>query len=548
MKTAFKPASTPVLTEINDKIKKKENFVTGEVEEIVQQKEQLKEYHGHYTLEFFDEGGKLVEKVEADNATPIIYSQLGTTRQLNDVGLVAKANKFVWSDFQYPKFFDEGYIFFTNEDGRQEENVQGAIPSGRVSGFTTIDKAYSGDNVFAGSLNTSLCTVESGHHVTTLTYVSDFALERANGTFDTCWLGHVSNGRSETDFSNMQFKCGGQFKPVDFLSPKLNASVSNSKFTFFPLDGYTYFGQDWANKGFYIYQSQEDSNDFTLQVIDVLDNFKNLEESGVTVYNNKPAIFKRKAVATNQFELMCFDLVKDSAFTLTSSDVIKLSTASLPNHADLRLMHVKSFDNALYAIFKPLESYGKEAVLYVVKYSHNGQTYYNHLTFNYTTSAYNVAMDQYKMQNSVDVYRINDVDYFVLAYENGMNHQYATVYYHPITNESQVLTKDVLNAFVTTPGSDNAIWRQLEPNGLFFSQSMSSQELKMMALMAPFSHTKIPTTVKDSSQSMRVTYTIKIYHNVCQQYLPNISSQEVFHLPNEDKKGIIGRIKSVFSS
>ncbi len=134
-----------------------------------------------------------------------------------------------------------------------------------------------------------------------------------------------------------------------------------------------------------------------------------------------------------------------------------------------------------------------------------------------------VSQDKFKTQSAVDVYRINDVDYFVIAYDHNLNNQYATPYYCALTNENKVVDRSKLNAFSNAPGANSSIWRQLEPNGLFFSQTHSRGSncaLKLMALMAPFSHTKINTTVKDSSQSMRLTYTVKIYHNIAEQYLP----------------------------
>ena len=570
METHFKPASPQVLSEIRDKKKRKENFITGEVIETIEKKEQLSNLHGHYTLEFFNEAGEMVEKVEADNAVPLVYSQLGTTRQLADVGIQHLASKDEWGGFNFPKFFNEGFIFYTQENNIQEEHIQGAIPSGQAIGLSTLDQAYSGNATFAGSINQSLCTVESGHNVTTMTYAIDFALERGNGTFDTVWLGHLSNQRYESSFTEMKFKVGGHMRYVDVLSPKFSELNPDLKFSsntthpvFYPLGGYTHFGQNYSTdsksdvQGFFLYDSAPGTNEATLQKVEVLNNeFNTCEAGGATVYKGKPAIMKRQPVATNTYELVYFDLIKDTTFQLTNPQVIKLSTASIPNHNKLRLIHVKSFDNALYAFFKPVEEWSLDpkALFYCVKYSSDGKTYYGHTTFNYDSGATGVATDQYKLQSSLDVYRINGVDYMVLAYSHGMDHGNATVHYHVITSENKVLDKSKMNAFVETPRSNSAIWRQVEPNGLFFAQTCdfgSNSKLKLLALIPPFSHTKIPTTVKDSSQSMRLTYTIKIYHNVAEQYLPQKASLEEKILPIEDKEennGVFSKIKSVFSS
>ena len=573
MQSEFKPASVVGVTEIRDKKKKKENFITGEITETIEAKQQLKHIKGEYTLEFFDENGKLTEKIEAENATPIIYSKLGTSRQLSDLGVLNKAEKYSWGDFAYPKFFDEGFIFFTQENNLQSEHIQGAIPSGQTIGLTTIDNAYTGSSTFAGSVNKSLSTVEAGHNVTTLTYVSDFSLEKSNGTFDTVWLGHHTNNRSETSYNEMKFKVGGHLKFVDFLSPTFNTINPDVTFSknenypaFLPLDGYTYFGQNFKNdsnsdrQGYFIYDSAPETNETSFQKVVVLNNeFNSCEASGPAVYRGKPAVIKRMPTATNSYELVYFDLIKDSSFQLTNPQVIKLSTASLPNHSDLRLIHVKSFENALYAIFKPVEtSFDKAAIIYCVKYSANGQTYHGHTTFNYDEGSSNVAQDSFKMQHFTDVYRINNVDYLIVAYEHNLNSQYATTYYCAITNENKVVDKSKLNAFSETVGSNNVIWRQLEPNGLFFSQSCGlsgNSMLKLSALMPPFSHTKIATTTKDASQSMRLTYNVKIYNNIAEQYLPAKtalnSTLEEKNLHFEEVEGnnsIFSKLKSVFTS
>ena len=259
---------------------------------------------------------------------------------------------------------------------------------------------------------------------------------------------------------------------------------------------------------------------------------------------------KRKPVSTNLYELVYFDLIKDSTFQMVNPQIIKLSTASLPNHEDLRLMHIKSFDDALYAIFKPVESeWGEPATIYCVKYSSDGITYYGHTTF--TADSNNFAQDKHLTQSAVDVYRINNVDYFVIAYDPGMNHQYAIPYYIALTNENKVVDKSKMNAFSEVTGQNQTVWRQIEPNGLFFTQSGFSQDslLKLVALMPPFSHTKIQTTVKDASQSMRLTYTVKIYHNISQQFLlPKSSLEEINVLTEEEeeKNRIFSKIRSIF--
>lgn len=569
METRFKPASPHILSEIRDKKKRKENFITGEVIESVEKKEQLTNIRGDYCLEFFDKGGKLVEKIEAENATPLLYSRLGTTRQLSDLGILSKTSNYIWGDFSYPRFFDEGFIFFTQENNLQTESIRGAIPSGNLIGMSVLDQTYTGESNFAGSVNQSLCTVEAGHNVTTMTYAVDFTLERGNGTFDTVWLGHHTSNRYEQGFNEMKFKVGGSFKPVDNLSPafsSINQDLSFSKNDsypdFFPLDGYTYFGHNFDDdsnsdmQGYFIYDSTPGSNEVTLQRVEVLNNeFNSCEAGGAAVYKGKPAVMKRKPVSTNLYEFLSFDLIKDVSFQLTNPQSVKLSTASLPNHPDLRLIHIKSFENALYAIFKPFEAeWGKDAVIYCVKYSNDGTTYYGHTTFNFDAGSTGVSQDKFKTQSAVDVYRINDVDYFVIAYEHNLNNQYATPYYCALTNENKVVDRSKLNAFSNAPGANSSIWRQLEPNGLFFSQTHSRGSncgLKLMALMAPFSHTKINTTVKDSSQSMRLTYTVKIYHNIAEQYLPPKKSLEENLLLSEDQEeniSIFSKFKSVFST
>ena len=572
MQSEFKPASVVGVTEIRDKKKKKENFITGEITETIEAKQQLKHIKGEYTLEFFDQDGNLTEKIEAENATPIIYSKLGTSRQLDDLGIKGKGSKDIWGNFSYPRFFDDGFIFFTQENNLQTEHVQGAIPSGQTVGLTTIDSAYTGSATYAGSVNKSLSTTEAGHNVTTLTYVSDFSLEKSNGTFDTVWLGHVSNQRYESSFEEMRYKVGGHFKHVDFLSPKFSSMIettfskNESYPQFFPIDGYTHFGQNFENdsnadmQGYFIYDSAPDTNEATFQKVTVLnDAFNNCEAGGAAIYRGKPAIIKRMPTATNSYEVVYFDLSKDSVFQLTNPQVIKLSTASLPNHADLRLMHIKSFENALYAIFKPVEtSWDAQAVCYIVKYNATGSTYQSHTTFNFDSGSGTVAQDKFKLQGSTDIYRINNVDYFVIAYNHGFDHRNAPVYYCAITNENKVLSKPQLNAFVEVPERNYMLWRQLEPNGLFFSQTGelgNNSMLRLAALMPPFSHTKIQTTTKDASQSMRLTYSVKIYHNIAEQYLPrktalnstleenNLHSEEI-----EENNSIFSKIKSVFSS
>lgn len=562
METHFKPASPHILSEIRGKKKRKENFITGEVTETVEKKEQLSHIRGEYCLELFDQDGQLVEKIAAENATPIIYSKFGTNRQLDDIGVLGKTGKHLWTACSYPKFFDEGFLFFTQENTTQTEHIQGAIPSGTVVGLSTIDKAYTGESSFAGTVNTSLSTVDAGHQVTTLTYVADFALEKANGTFDTVWLGHHTNNRYEQGFNEMKFRVGGHFKNVDVLSPTLKELLNDYTFptnqypVFLPLDGYRFWGQNYKqddnSQGYYFYDYEPDSNEVNVQKISVLnEEFNSCEAGGPAVYKGKPAVMKRKPVSTNLYELVYFDLIKDSTFQMVNPQIIKLSAASLPNHEDLRLMHIKSFDDALYAIFKPVESdWGRPATIYCVKYSNDGSTYYGHTTF--TADSSNFSQDKHLTQSAVDVYRINNVDYFVIAYDPGMNHQYAIPYYVALTNENKVVDKSKMNAFSEAVGQNQTVWRQIEPNGLFFTQSGFSQDslLKLVALMPPFSHTKIQTTVKDASQSMRLTYTVKIYHNISQQFLLPKSSLEEKNLLTEEaeeKNSIFSKIKEIFS-
>lgn len=572
METRYKPASASVLSEIRDKKKRKENFVTGEIVELIEKKEQLTNIKGEYCLEFFDENGKLVEKVEAENATPDIYSRLGTTRQLIDLGIQYKKGDYIWGDFAYPRFFDEGFIFFTQENQLQTEHIQGAIPSGKLVGMSTLNEAYTGEAEVAGTINKSLCKVEAGHNVTKMTYVADFSLEKANGTFDSVWLGHHTNQRNNQDFNEMRFKVGGHFKNVDYLSPKFSTLNNDYEFkadtypSFFPLSRYRYFGQNYQNnanangQGYFIYEATADSNDVLLQKVEVLDNeFNSCEAGGAGVYKNKPAVLKRQAVSTNLFEFIYFDIVKDVNYQLINPQSIKLSTASLPNHADLRLIHIKSFNNALYAIFKTVEDSDK-AMFYCVKYSNDGLTYYSHTTFTYDDQQHSIARDTHKLQHCVDVYRINDVDYLILSYTNNLVNEYATTYYCALTNENKMITKSKLNAFSEAAGKPCAIWRQLEANSLFFAKSdfSNNSHLKLVALMPPFSHTKIQTTTKDSSQSMRLTYTVKIYHNVADQYLPQqnavkedlllLEENNLLKEENKENISLFDKIKSIFSS
>lgn len=575
MKSEFKPAGANYAeTEWRKKRKTYYNAKTGETTEMVEPRELLKNIRGEYTLEFFDENGELTQKIEAENAVPAIYSQLGVTRALTDIGLLDKTGKHIWNNFSYPKFFDEGFIFFTQENTIQQESIKGAIPSGEMVGMSTINSAYTGEIPQVGTVNTNMTTVESGHQVTRLTYVTDFTMEKANGQFDTVWLGHYGSRRYEQDYQEMLFKTLGHFKEVDYLSPAFNTIDSGIEFAkdidypeFLPLDGWTYWGQTYqisgsaTRQGYYLYDHSPDMNEVTLQRVEALNGeFDDCAAGGPGVYQGKPAILKRQAVATNMFEFVYFDLYKDNTYQLNNPRVVKLKTESLPNHADIRLIGIKSFDDALYAFFKNYEaSWGVEGVVYCVKYSADGSTYYGHTTYEFGPESYNISQDTYKLKSCVDVYRLNDVDYFVIAHDNNLNNRYATVYTTAITNENKVVNKDKLNAFCEVPGNGCGLWRQVHPNELFFSQSYGiggAGTLRLWALMVPFSHTKIQTVSKDASQSMRLTYTVEIKHNITAQYLGEKDKLQPASLEEplssteepEENISIFSKIKSVFSS
>lgn len=567
METTFKPEITGHTIELVEKKKSHKNYITGERSETVETREQLKHVKGEYKIELFNEAGEKIEEVIAENATPLIYSQYGTTSTLEKLGLQSRLGKNSWGSFSPDRFFDDGMIFLTKEGTTQVESTLGAIPSGKPIAFSTLNQAYTGDLATAGTFNESKSSVEAGIQNSTLTYVVDFTLEKGNGTFDTAWLGYWGSGRYDNNYKEMSQKVNGHFKLVDDLSPtykKMDHGMTFARYTdypdFYPLNnGYTYFGQTYYNdrtdtpNAFYLYDFNPDDNDFIFQRFDdLLDgSFNTCEEGGAGVYLNHPAILKRKAVATNIHEFVYFTMKKDIAYTLIDPVVVKLRTESLPNHEDLRLIGIKSFEDVLYAFFKPKGTAEGKGIAYVVNYTPDGQTYRSHTTINYGEGTNVINQDEYRLKNFIDVYRLNNVDHLILGHSNSLTTQYASVYSTALSNENKVITSfDNLSAFPNAIGDNTSLWKQIQPNSLFFSQSTTSEngQIRLYALMVPFSHTKINTITKDVSQSMRLTYTLKLYHNVSAQYLgekPDLN-QAIAIPATVEAAGFMSRIKTAY--
>lgn len=568
IQTTFNPEGiTPSIHKMKKK-KSRFNHETGEYMETIQEKDALKNIKGHYKIELFDKDGNPTETIEADNATPYIYSMLGTHRSLHDLGVGTK-NDTAYDQFRFETIFDKGHLFLTNEENKQEESVRGAIPTSRATGIAVLDQAYTGDNVAAGTVNVSQKTVVKGINSTTMTYIFDFALERGNGTFDTVWLQHSTGNRYENDYKLMTYTNNGHWKTIDYLSLKNEDMGHGIAFTqiedfpeFYPLDGFTYWGQTYMKHhsqtlphGFYVYAIDAESDEYTLQPV-VIENsqFNDVIEGGAGVWNGKPSVLKRKATATNIYEVLVYDLVSDvGGYRVTNQQVKQLRTESIPNHADLRLIQVKTFDDVIYAIFKPVDP-DKAAVAYCVKYDASTLNYINHTTFNFNSDYYNHKHDEYRLKSNVDVYRINDLDYLIVHDQDQFKMNYGLTYSIHLTNENKVVDISHCNAFPTL-SRGQGLPRQVYPNGLTFidsdNASLGTNRVRLLALLAPFSHTKINTVNKDSSQSMRITYTIKVYHHILDQFLTPDSSLEENLLLSEDQEeniSLFSKFKSVFST
>ncbi len=178
---------------------KKQNFLTGEVLEIVKEKP-FKTVRGVHTVELFDAWtGKIVERIESENFISKIMEEL--QRQAALFAFLADSldtsytspryNGPMDSLSKYNTIFDVPWYFgsfpmsniiLTDYDGPEDPENE-IIMRGRVIGWAGKKSTYSGSDTKRGSLNSSESFVKPGH----IHLVYDWPTHAANGTFQSVY-------------------------------------------------------------------------------------------------------------------------------------------------------------------------------------------------------------------------------------------------------------------------------------------------------------------------------------------------------------------------
>lgn len=178
---------------------RKENFVTGEVIEMLKHKVSSIPIRGFTKVELFDEKrfGKKVEEVTAENFISINmkdYLEYILIREYSQIGAWSTSSKTYYESNMRPitsRFFPFDTIALTT-DSRPENPQNERVVMGDIVGFA-FKNEYVGTDTKRGTINTTESYTDKG----IAHFVFDFSTQAANGTFSSVvWYSDIGSSSS----------------------------------------------------------------------------------------------------------------------------------------------------------------------------------------------------------------------------------------------------------------------------------------------------------------------------------------------------------------
>lgn len=175
---------------------RKENFVTGEVIEMLKHKVSSIPLRGFTKIELFDEKrfGKKVEEVTAENFISINtkdYLEYILIREYSQIGAWSTSSKTYYESNMRPitgRFFPFDTIALTT-DSRPENPQSERIVMGDIIGYA-FKNEYVGTDTKRGTINAAESYTDKG----IAHFVFDFSTQAANGTFSSVvWYASLSS-------------------------------------------------------------------------------------------------------------------------------------------------------------------------------------------------------------------------------------------------------------------------------------------------------------------------------------------------------------------